>query len=721
MANHDVFSATARMLADATDNVGQGEMAGNDADSKWLGITRTTYRNSTDWVEENQRAKWEHSIHLFRSEHPPGSKYHTEAYKYRSKLFRPKPRANLRRHEAACAAAYFSTGNLVSVSPGNQNDPKQRVTADIVGQLINVRLKARNTHWFLNVMGAYQTAMVQGAVVSKQTWRYEEVETTRVVMAPDPVTGAMVETEVPEVKRLHDRPDITLVPLENFRFDPGADWTQPIQSSPYLIHLQPMYAGDVLERMDRQDPKTGQPAWRKHDLATVLRHGTVQTEADTVRRARRGKGTNPYEVIEGSEFSTVWVREYIVRHQGQDLLWYTLGDSLLLSDPVPLEDVYLHGRPFVLGYALIEAFNPLPDSLIYTARHLSAKANDIDNQRTDNVRLVLNKRYFIRRGAKIDTKQLFKSVPGGAVTMNDPNTDIRWDDTRDVTASAYNEQDRVNMDFDELTGSMMQSTIASARSLNETVGGMELLNNAADAVTEYQLRVFNETWVEPVLQQIGLLEQQYETDEVILAMAASRSKQMQRYGLDRVYDWMLDNEILVQADVGMGATNSKQKLDKMVAGINAIAGLPTAMARIQEDEVIAEVFGALGYQDGARFFKPMDQFQQEQAQRGPPPDPRIAVEQMRQQGKQAELQQQGQIAQMVEQNRKEIAFAKLAAGQQTTMQSLFASLGADKEARLDDAKVEMTKVVLAEQGRRMAETNRQRELAFKQQTGMSGI
>ena len=53
------------------------------------------------------------------------------------------------------------------------------------------------------------------------------------------------------------------------RFDPAADWTDPINTSPYLIRLVPMYVDDVLERMELEDPKTGAPKWKKYSEAEI--------------------------------------------------------------------------------------------------------------------------------------------------------------------------------------------------------------------------------------------------------------------------------------------------------------------------------------------------------------------------------------------------------------------------------------------------------------------
>ena len=107
--------------------------------------------------------------------------------------------------------------------------------------------------------------------------------------------------------------------------------------------------------------------------------------------------------------------------------------------------------------------------------------------------------------------------------MDDPDQDVRVVETRDVTGSAYQEQDRINYDFDELQGNFSTSTIQSSNSMNETVGGMNLLQGNNNIITEFVLRTFSESWVEPTLKQLLRLEQYYETDEVIMALASEEN------------------------------------------------------------------------------------------------------------------------------------------------------------------------------------------------------
>ena len=213
----------------------------------------------------------------------------------------------------------------------------------------------------------------------------------------------------------------------------------------------------------------------------------------------------------------------------------------------------------------------------------------------------MNKRYHIRRDRNIDLDALFRSVPGGAVEMDDPDTDVRVIDTRDVTASAYAEQDRINMDFDELQGNFSASTIQGARNVYETVGGMALLAGSSSTVTEYALRTFSETWVEKVLKQLLRLEQYYETDEVILALAGGEVEQELDFNVSDVLDDLLRQDVILKVNVGIEATNPMSKINNLMTALAGLGGIPGFMERINLPEVAKEVFGQLGFKDGDRF------------------------------------------------------------------------------------------------------------------------
>lgn len=613
----------------------------------WLKKARDAYRNSTDYFDSSIRKTIERNLAHFNNRHAPGSKYYTEAYKYRAKGFRPKTRSVVRKNEAQAAVALFSTSDAVYVAPENDADKAQVVSAEIVQQLLQYRL-TNTIPWFQTAMGGCQDALVSGVVISHQCWKYEEAfipdpEQEMEVEQIDPIydeEGNEIEIDAPErpiaertgrFEILTDTPDIELRPVENVRFCPSADWRDPINSSPYLIDRIPMTIEEV-KRMSQQLEKTSVP-WYEIDESD-LRLGLTE-DYDPVRQQRDGSREDPNDRHHSdTDFDTVWIHRNIVRVDGIDYLYYTLGEYRMLSDPIPLHDEYpwlkRNKRPYTMGFINIETHKVYPESLAGLATNLQQEANEINNQRRDNVQLVLNRRSYVRRGAQIDYRTLTRSIPGGVVEMDDPNRDIKTDAPADVTGSSYQEQDRINMDFDDLTGAFSTSSVGSNRQLNETVGGMEMMSQGADTLTEYQLRTFVETWVEPTLKQIIQLEQYYETDQAVLALVGDQAKLWQRYGIDRVTDRMLQGSMNVQVNVGFGVTNPRQRIERMALGLNTVLSFQPQMAqRINGDEIAKEVFGALGYRGHTRFFPEPDP-------NAPPPeqqpDPSIVAEQMRQEG-----------------------------------------------------------------------------------------
>ena len=504
--------------------------------SAWLTLAREAYNSSTSYLDANYRKQWERNISLFQSEHPTGSKYHTSGYQHRARLFRPKTRSAIRTNEAAVAAAFFATEDIVSVYPENDSDPEQRASAIVLKHLLQYRL-TKTIPWFQTLVAAYQEALVMGSVISHQYWEYKESKKKRNIEIVDdqgnPVLDENGEIAVDKAEDLtieKDCPYVRLVASENFRIDPAADWNDPVSTSPFLIEVLPMYLQDVMEKMGDIDPKTGEPKWKRLSMSELMQ-ATVRSEFDSTRQTRQGKRQDPIadrqEKI--TDYTTIFIHKNIIRKNGKDWLFYTAGTEHMLTDPVPLSEAYPHlrvgERPYVMGGATIEAHKVYPTSLVEMTQDLQTSANDIANQRTDNVQLVLNKRYHIRRSSNIDIHALKRSVPGGSVMMDDPMSDVQIVNTPDVTASAYEEQDRLNVDFDDIAGNFSQGTVQTNRLMNETVGGMEMLSSNANSIIEYMIRTFAETWIEPVLSQLIRLEQYYETDEVILTTATNRAEQ----------------------------------------------------------------------------------------------------------------------------------------------------------------------------------------------------
>jgi hypothetical protein len=120
---------------------------------------------------------------------------------------------------------------------------------------------------------------------------------------------------------------------------------------------------------------------------------------------------------------------------------------------------------------------------------------------------------------------------------------------------------------------------------------------------EYLLRTFVETFLQPVLRQLIQLEQAYETDQVIIGLAAKKAALLQKYGINQITDELLEKELTLSVNVGMGATDPSMKLQKFVAAMTSYANMAKEhIPGVNMQEVGKEIFGHLGYSDGTRFF-----------------------------------------------------------------------------------------------------------------------
>lgn len=677
---------------------------------EWMRNLASCFEASTTYIDSNIRSNWARDIAHFQNRHAGDSKFNTPAYAKRNKVFRPKTRMASRNAEATTAGALFSTSDLIDVRAVNEADPVKAAGAAAHKALLQYRLE-NTIPWFLTAVGARQDCFVYGICATYQHWQFEEMINEEYLLNDDgsQMTDEMGNPLVAQRREtVLDRPWIDMIPPENLRFDPDCDWRDPVKSSAYLIWIQPTYLDDVLAKIDKGE-------WLPHERDTI-KSASSEMKYDTTKNERdRGR---PTQGVTETPNPVVYVHVNFMRKDKQDYVFWTIGTTLMLTEPVPIKEKFPIGeRPIVIGRTVIETHHSYPSSDAGLTADLQAAGNEVANQRFDNVQLVLNKRYVLKRGKQIDVDALMRNVPGGGIVTDDPNGDVRMLETPDVTASSYQEQDRFDVQMDEMQGVFSGSSVQSNRALNETVGGMNLLGSSASAISEYTMRVFVETWVEPVLRQLVKLESAYETDATVIAIAGETAKEtLQRFGFDRITDEMLMSDAMVRVNVGTGSTNPQQKIDRIMVGIKTVAELPGVAERIKPEEIIKEVFGALGYQNGERFFVAPEDVEQTP----PPEDPMVAVRM-----RELELREQEMKANALHQRNTLIANDKRAAAELMLKRELgYAQIAASSQSDAAKIMADVRKAGLQAQTNRdiraLTETNRANEMELKRSMG-SGI
>lgn len=540
----------------------------DDDEDDYLDKARQAFFSANSYFNANIRSNMIDSIRQFQSQHYSGSKYTSEAFRSKSKLFKPKSRAVIHNHMAAAASAFFSTQDILDIQASDQDNEMQVDSAKLWKEVMQIRLTEDN-NWFVTAMGAVQDALVYGTVVSKQVWDFDK-----------------------------NKPSIQIVAPENFRFDPSCNWVDPIESSPYLIEMIPMYVHQVKRKITDS-------GWHKVSKREMI--SARKQSYDPVRIAREIKRLDPVDRPNTiTDYDIVWVHLNIMaKSDGSgDVAFYTLGTEAMLTDPVDIEEMFLHGkRPYVMGRCMIETHRNYTSGLMDITRDLQKEVNDITNQRMDNVKLAMDKRYFVKRGQQVDITSMKLNTPGSVTFLNDPLKDIQIVSTPDVTNTSYQETNLIDQAFDSLTGTFDTQTVQSSRSLNETATGMNLMSSAASQVMELELKVLADTWFAKALKQILMLEQRYESDMALLTIAGQKAGVLKKYTQESLINDLLVQELSMKVNVGMGATNPANRVEKFMTALTNYAKIdPNAANTLNKKEVVKEIFGQLGYDDGARFF-----------------------------------------------------------------------------------------------------------------------
>lgn len=568
-------------------------------DERWLNMARRCYSTSTTFFDAAMRRKLDDAQSLFRSEHPAGSKYYTDAFKKRSHVFRPKTRAMVRKHEAALALALFGTADVATCNAPNQDDRDQVLSAKIQQELFNRRIKLPINKggfpFFAIAVGAYQDAARNGFVVARTGWDYRESKRYF-----NRKSGANEIGREEEVYTSRDQPFAKLIPPENLRIDPACDWLDPINSSPYIIELMPMYVCDIRERMN--NPKLAQGVrYRKLDTATLL--AGMRHSFDTIRQRREGNRQDRYEPTQQlQDYSICWVHRHIMRIDGEDYYFETVGLSTLLTDPVPLAEIELRGyRPYVWGYVNYEAHNPLPDGPVTLARPLQEETNDLANMRMDANKMSTFGRHLVRRGANVDMDALARFSPASAIEVSNINSDVKWDKAQPPDRQVFDENNLMQQELDDLFGNFSSSSVLAGRQREITVGGMEMMQQPANILNEYEIRTLGESFFVGLVTQIIDVIKLWESDTAIAAVVGQKFG----VGAKRVFR-ALETEASVIVNIGFGQTSPMQRIQRLRMGLGTVAEMfPDEMVTADRGAIVGEVFGALGYADGLRFFPGM--------------------------------------------------------------------------------------------------------------------
>lgn len=583
-------------------------------DIDFLGLVREAEQQALLYVQQANRRAWSQSYRAFHNEHFVGSKYTRPDWRGRSKLFVPKTRAAVRKDNAAVAASLFNNIDAINCLPGDESDPRQRAAAALMEEVVNYRVGGRapgkaSLPWFLVAMGARQDAVLTGVCCTKQYWLQTHRKVGEERYLEENEEGVHVQKVRDVYVQEMDRPDAMLIPPENYVIDPSADWRNPEQSAAFFIIKWPMQMEEIRAKMDAPvNP------WNRVS-EDVLRSSVESTKYDmaAIRRARELGLDRLDETQTGTHFQVIWVYEVFVRTEGEDYTFYSVGDKDYLTDPKPTRATYpeQHGdRPLALGYGNLESHRIFPMSPVESWQPLQIETNDLRNLLLDATKQNVMPISKIRRGRQIDLDQVKRRSSGSSIIVQEPD-DVTWETPPQVPATAVQMTRELDLELDDLAGQQNYGSVETNNALGKTLGGLKLAAGAANAVQEFDIRVWIETWATKCLQQIVRLEQYYESDPIVLGICGAKAELWKKHGISQIDDSLMEQDVTVRVSVGLGAGDPQQRLAKFETAARIVAPIlmqapdfQQGKRKINVDAICEEVFGACGYKDGgARFFE----------------------------------------------------------------------------------------------------------------------
>lgn len=584
----------------------------------YLGIVRRCEQQSQLYTAQVNRKAWSESYRAAHNEHFIGSKYTRPEWRNRSKLFVPKTRGAIRKDMAATAASLFNSVDAINCKPGNEADPKQRAAASIMQELVSYRTDRQSGKaafpWFLVSMGARQDATITGICATKQYWKQDFRKSHQEeVTAFDEETG----TDVRKTRDVYvlevDRPDMMLFPPENVVIDSAASWLNPAQSASFLILKYPMTVDEI--RGKQQAPIN---PWREDITEAQLRGAVNQGKQDmeAIRRARE-LGLDRYDETQtGTEFQVVWVYENFLRIGGDDWTFYSIGGEYYLTDPKPTREVYpeqFGDRPVAFGFGAIESHRIFPMSAVESWQPLQKETNDLRNLRLDATKQNVMPISKVRRGRRIDMDQIKRRSSGSSIFVDQPD-DVTWEQPPAMPQDSLEMSRELSIELDDLAGQQNFGNLENSDAVGKTLGGLRIASGAANAVQEFDIRVWIETWASPALAQIVRLEQYYESDPIVLGLCGQRAQLFEKHGIDKITDELLEQQVTVDVSVGLGAGDPQQRLMKFQSAMQVLTPLmqfapefQSGQVEINWEEMWQEVLGAVGYRDGGMRFVKVNQ------------------------------------------------------------------------------------------------------------------
>lgn len=475
------------------------------------------------------------------------------------------------------AIEYFQDPDSISFTSKSAFDPTKDIGGRILTQDFIYRSKAQNG--LFPFFTWHQASALAGAVDGVEAcmvwWRHEvysEPQTTYLTADGQPVdkqTYDLYRRVMPDAFTV-DKTPRTVTTSDTWWIDqlePGKDiiWDPTIG----LLNVELGQFVLVKLRKTPDQLREMQKAGILHSITDELikKHQTPGVSATTYSLSGDKLADNGQDV-NLKDKNTVELQVFFYKESCRWYVCFSLGDFTdEISDRKPVSDVWFGGRPVnilpvavgynkpklleQIGWAIPELIKPLEDE------HTNHR-----NNVSDAAKIAIQGRWWMEEDSDTSIDNLLNS----RVVYGRKDQDFGALETNMDVITSMRADDSINSDINELipAGLMSGARGVVPKGTNKTLGATQMGKMESDEKLGVQIMTRNETFMYKVLYLIAQLTIAFETDEMILRIAAGNAgvdlPTATRMDGTEIPDLsVIDIDVNIQINAGLGAAPRYQK------------------------------------------------------------------------------------------------------------------------------------------------------------------
>jgi hypothetical protein len=507
--------------------------------------------------------------------------------------------------------AFFKTRPYVDFVPSPSKQSRESLQtsetkADIAAALVDQQLdKNKIVPKFYDYI---TSLLLFPAGILGVGWRYEEDTITKKVPAPEMVmtkfgprkTGNYVYQPRQSQEVIWDDNSITNIDFFDFWPDPKATDLEDCRG---VFNREEITYQELMNRLEFLE-------YLNEGIVYPVNYEEILQETNYDNGREKRMSEIGYSTEMGSDYFNS-NKEELRKNSKFEILHYWEKDRhamLLNREKVIYDGPSPYWRHHKLPF-IVESYERLPNefygkSAVDFIKDLQHEENTIHNQRSDNINMIINKMWKVRKGADIDESELI-SRPHGVIHVDNPE-DVDSFDMRDVAGSSFEQQNIVAQNMENTLGTPPIMRGVSSEGDMTATEAMKQTNNAGMRF-DVKIKVFNSMGITRLIELMDLNNQQFIDGDRLVKLGQEKGEEWRTVNPGDLIGEFDYRPAGANIDPAANKQVRREQLSQMMQFLME-AGVPF----VNYHELIKEWLESFDIENAQKFIVPKQQWQQQQ-------------------------------------------------------------------------------------------------------------